>query len=215
MSDAPSNAPNTVNTREPLPGDHNSINYTYSEANRHLTDGEHYTFMLQTDSDPDDRGNPEVSLPILNMALARSNDLYHDSGSNRHVFYDRSSFTEYTPIPPLTVKGFGNQLSTLAVGRGTVQLRTINGARSFTLTNALHIPTARANLLSQVRLDRKGIGATLSHGKIVLFRDADGTPIVDGSVDNEMYRLHLHIVRPPASSPPTVNALSSPGFYTA
>ena len=138
--------------------------------------------------------------------------MYHDSGSNRHVFHDRASFSTYTTIPP--VKGFGHQLITSAVGRGTVELRTQDGSRSFTLTNALHIPAARANLLSQIRLDQKGIGATLSNGKIMLFRTTDGVPISDGSVLNEMYRLHLR-VRSMPQSPPVVNAIHTPGFYIA
>jgi hypothetical protein len=129
---------------------------------------------------------------------------------------DKSSFTEYTPIPPLTVKGFGNQLTTTAIGRGTVLLKTLNGAKTITLTNALHIPAARANLLSQIRLDQRGIGATMSNGRVVLFRTEDGTPLVDGSVDNDMYRLHLAITQPPKPAP-SINAATadSAGFYTA
>ena len=83
-------------------------------------------------------------------------------------------------------------------------------------TNVLHVPAARANLLSQIRLDSKGIGATLMDGHAKLFHACDGSPIVHGVIHNDMYRLDLHIV-PNAVSPtlPTIQAVHSPGFCTA
>ena len=152
------------------------------------------------------------------MTIERSGDIYHDSGSNRHVFYDKSSFTEYQHIPPIKVNGFGDNLSTAAVGRGSVVLSsgTDQRIKRITLTNVLHVPAAHANLLSQIRLDRKGIGATLKEGRVVLFKTADGSPIVHGTVHNDMYRLDLRIVAPDRPTPsPTVNAIHSLGFYTA
>jgi hypothetical protein len=81
------------------------------------------------DNELDDGGDedPMVTLPILNMALQRSDAIYHDSGSNRHVFFNQSSFSEYRPIQPLTVNGFGDNLCTAAVGRGSVNFKTRNG----------------------------------------------------------------------------------------
>jgi hypothetical protein len=63
-----------------------------------------------------------ATLPVLNNALPRNNSCHHDSGANRHVFHDRSVFENYETIAPLTVKGFGKNLSAIAIGRGTVRL---------------------------------------------------------------------------------------------
>jgi hypothetical protein len=57
-----------------------------------------------------------ATLPILNHNLPRDNSCHHDSGANRHVFHDRTIFGQYKSIPPLTVKGFGQNLSATAIG---------------------------------------------------------------------------------------------------
>jgi hypothetical protein len=74
-------------------------------------------------------------------------------------------------------------------------------------------------LISQVRLDRRGIGVTLADGHVVLFRAGDKTPLlVHGDVHNDMYRLDMSLLSPPVLSretEPSVNAIHSAGFYTA
>jgi hypothetical protein len=65
-----------------------------------------------------------TTLPILNSALLRDNSCHYDSGANRHVFHDISAFEQYKSTLPLTVKGFGQNLSAVAVGRGQIRLRT-------------------------------------------------------------------------------------------
>jgi hypothetical protein len=117
--------------------------------------------------------NDEVivaSLPILERDIPHSDHCHHDSAANRHVFHDRSAFENYTTITPLAVKGFGKNLSTAAIGLGTVRLRCKYGDRtsSILLTNVLHIPAARSNLVSGVRLDNAGVSTTLQNGTVVL-----------------------------------------------
>jgi gag-polypeptide of LTR copia-type len=167
--------------------------------------------------------NDEVivaSLPILERDIPHSDHCHHDSAANRHVFHDRSAFESYTTITPLAVKGFGKNLSTAAIGLGTVRLRCKYGDRtsSILLTNVLHIPAARSNLVSGVRLDNAGVSTTLENGTVLL--SARGSPIVDGAIHNDMYRLNLSIVRPsPQPSLFSVSTLhadtQNAGFYTA
>jgi hypothetical protein len=137
-----------------------------------------------------------ASLPILEHELQHSDDCYHDSAANRHVFHDKSAFETYTSIEPLSVKGFGRNLSTVAIGRGTVRLRCENGTResSVLLTDVLHIPAARSNLISGVRLDNAGVTTTLGNGGILLTHE--GCPFVAGKIRHGMYRLNVEIVRP-------------------
>ena len=83
------------------------------------------------------------------------------------------------------------------------------------------IPAARSNLVSGVRLDNAGVSTTLENGTVVL--SARGSPIVDGAIHDDMYRLNLSIVRPSPRptqlSLPSVSTLhaatQNAGFYTA
>ncbi|KAI0082957.1 hypothetical protein BDY19DRAFT_875209, partial [Irpex rosettiformis] len=68
------------------------------------------------------------------------------------------------------VKGFGSELSTAAIGVGTVVIQTTcNGTTSsLRLSDVLHVPNARLNLISQGCLERKGVSLRSTGGKMVL-----------------------------------------------
>ena len=136
-----------------------------------------------------------ASLPILGNNLQHSDACHHDSAANRHVFHDKTAFETYTSIEPLAVKGFGRNLSAVAIGRGTVRLRCEYGDResAVLLTNVLHIPAARSNLISGVRLDDAGVTTTLGNGCIELSHE--GIPLVTGKIEHDMYRLNFQIIR--------------------
>ena len=128
-----------------------------------------------------------TTLPILNLSLTPDNSCHHDSGANRHVFHNCDTFHTYDTIMPLTVKGFGHNLSTLAIGQGTIHLKAHYGDRTspITLHNVLHIPAARSNLISGILLDKAGIICTLGNNSISL--SINGQTIVDGHIINNMY----------------------------
>jgi hypothetical protein len=163
-----------------------------SQANSALTpDTNFYAWSTQFEDTV-----AHTSLPVLNPALPRDNACHHDSGANRHVFHDKSAFEHYQTIPPLSVKGFGQNLSAVAIGRGTVRLQGHhnNQSCSILLNNVLHIPAARTNLISGVQLDKAGVVSTLGNNSILL--SANGKVIISGSVVNDMYRLNLTIIKP-------------------
>lgn len=153
--------------------------------------------------------------------MPKSEAIFHDSGANRHVFHSRSAFSKYTAIDPVTVNGFGKGHTTSAVGKGTVDVTSIvNGVKShITLTNCLHIPSARANLLSQIRMDKHGVTAVIGKKQITLYRN--GEPFVKGHAQNELYKLDLAIVRTSNQEnhdAVVMNTLANSngsGFYTA
>jgi hypothetical protein len=163
-----------------------------------------------------------TTLPVLNQALTQDNSCHHNSGANRHVFHDRQVFEEYEPIVPLTVKGFGHNLSTVAVGKGSVRLKGFYGSSCspILLHNVLHIPAARSNLISGVQLDKAGVVSTLGNNSICL--SVNGQQIVSGHIINDMYRLDLQVVFPKSApllsrlgAKAELSQVSSSVFYTA
>jgi hypothetical protein len=170
----------------------------------------------------DDDSQPIISsVPILHEEAPKSAACLYDSGANRHVFNDRAAFETYELIQPLSVKAFGNSLSTTAVGPGSIRLECRYGSRpsSFLITNVLHIPLARSNLISGTQLAAHGVLATLGKSNLVL--TYNGIFLLDGFVDRGMYCLNT---KPIPRSPtllsrisPTVATLdiAQAGFYTA
>jgi hypothetical protein len=193
-----------------------------TQANAVLTSDISYHAWTTTAND----SVAHTTLPVLNPAIPRDNSCHHDSGANRHVFHDRSAFEHYESIPPLTVKGFGQNLSAVAIGRGTVRLEGQHNGKKclILLNNVLHIPAARTNLISGIQLDKAGVTSTLGNKSI--FLSSNNQVIVSGSIINDMYRLNLNIVFPTSislASRITPNDLASrigpkhmpSGFYTA
>jgi hypothetical protein len=88
------------------------------------------------------------------------------------VFHNRHAFFDYNQLmKPINVKGFGSALSAVAVGRGKVKLigKLSSGSVIQTIiTDTLHIPTGRCNLLSQTALDKKGVSSRTGNGLIEL-----------------------------------------------
>lgn len=128
----------------------------------------------------------DTSKPILEACI-------HGSGANRHVFHTRESFKTYMEIEPVKVNGFGKDLNTCAVGIGTVHVEAWRegGKRVlYELTNCLHVPSARYNLISQAQLDRAGVEATVGNSKVTLHKQ--GLILLDGKLStNLMYRLNM------------------------
>ena len=156
----------------------------------------HHAWSIQVEKEP-----IVASLPVLDDSIPRADTCHHDSGANRHVFHDRSVFETYQSIQPVQVKGFGHNLSTTAIGRGTVRVNGRYGTRvsPIVLHNVLHIPAARSNLISGPQLDLAGISSLLGDGLATL--SIRGENIVGGALHNDMYRLNMSIVRPNRQRP--------------
>jgi hypothetical protein len=171
-----------------------------------------------------------ATLPILRETMAKSNRCYYDSAANRHVFHDRNAFEKYSPITPLPVKGFEDNLTAPAVGIGSVRLQCRVGVQpsTFVLTNVLHIPSARSNLVSGALLYGLGVAATLVKPSPSL--SYKGTPFLNLSVHHGMFCLETTPMRAssatrsllsrmtPIATPQSAQVAttsSTPGFYTA
>ncbi|KAJ7879953.1 hypothetical protein B0H14DRAFT_2164500, partial [Mycena olivaceomarginata] len=80
----------------------------------------------------------------------------------RVLFHDYIQFDT-----PLNVHGFGANLSAQAIGKGKIVMTAAydGKTRQFSMLNALHIPTARCNLISGSRIDKKGVSTRTGSGK--------------------------------------------------
>jgi hypothetical protein len=138
-----------------------------------------------------------VDASALSLNTSKDDSCNHDTGAMRHIFHDQKLFHNYEKLDtPLTVKGFGSNLSTIALGKGTILLRSIhNGVtRTFSLSNVLHILTARCNLISGSQLDRKGVSTHTGSGRITYF-NANGIPFASGSIVSNLYWMDVRPVQ--------------------
>lgn len=133
---------------------------------------------------------------IVCGAVEKSNTTNH-TGATRHIFNDVKYFHDYSPFDtPLTVHGFGSDLLTLALGKGTIKMEcSYDGVeRVFSASNALHIPSARCNLLlSGPMLDRKGVSTMTGKGKITYLNSAN-VPFATGNIMNDLYQMDVKLV---------------------
>jgi hypothetical protein len=91
------------------------------------------------------------------------------------------------------------------------------------VSNALHIPTARCNLISGSRLDRKGVNTQTGSGKITYF-NAVNVPFASGTIVRDLYKMDVETVevsereKTPdliAVMVPAVDSLFGPGTESA
>ena len=150
--------------------------------------------------------NSETVLAALSVFTGRMPSTVvclYDSGANCHVFNDSADFKLYQTMLLITVQGFGTDFSITAIGHGNIQLCTKHGAQSSTLllTNVLHIPHARSNLISGTQLAKHNVFATLRDDGLML--SLHGIPFLDSSVQRGMYQLNVKAIRP-SLTPPTL-----------
>ncbi|KAJ7495729.1 hypothetical protein B0H11DRAFT_2276741 [Mycena galericulata] len=67
--------------------------------------------------------------------------------------------------------------------------------RQFSVSDALHIPTARCNLISGSRIDKKGVSTRTGSGKITYLNAAD-VPFASGGIVRDLYKMDVEAVEP-------------------
>ena len=98
----------------------------------------------------------KVNAIICNATINQNDSIHHDTGASRHIFQKHEFFHKYAVFEsPLAVHDFGTSLTTQAVGKWKIILKsTYDGlTHNFLVLNVLHIPTACCNLVSESRLD--------------------------------------------------------------
>jgi hypothetical protein len=144
----------------------------------------------------------EVHPRVFNLQIPQTNFINHDTGATRHIFVNKDWFQDYSELSlPLKVHGFGSNLSATAIGKGTIILKTTHNkvTRQFSLSNVLHIPTARSNLISGSRLDKKGVSTLTGKGKIT-YLSPNGTAFASGEIVDDLYQMAVIPVKQPDNS---------------
>ena len=119
-----------------------------------------FVFMLMLPDEESDEITVDeeikVNAIVCNTTVDQNDSIHHDTGASRHIFHKHELFHDYAMFEsPLAVHGFGMSLTTQAVGKGKIILKSMyDGIMcNFSVLNVLHIPTAHCNLLSGSRLD--------------------------------------------------------------
>jgi hypothetical protein len=142
---------------------------------------------------------------------SKSDDTFWDTGATRAVFHDRRVFKNYKEFKhPIQVNGFGSNLATVARGLGWVDLESVveEEKGKFTLTGVLHIPDARCNLVSGVRLDLKGAWTTTGDQKLTVYMKNDKRPFMVGQITNGLYKLNVKLIIQSDTAPNLAPSLS-------
>jgi len=123
-----------------------------------------------------------------------------DGGSTNHICTERSAFTTFAPTHD-SIKGIvknGPELEVL--GTGTVLISvSVKGRpdRTIKLLNVSYCPNARDNLMSESRMDRKGMEITKRNGRITI-KKPNGETIMEGRLRGNLYKINS-IIAPPSS----------------
>jgi hypothetical protein len=67
--------------------------------------------------------------------------------------------------------------------------------RQFSVSNTLHIPTARCNLTSGSRIDKKGVSTRTGSGKITYF-NATEVLFATGGIVKDLYKMDMETIQP-------------------
>lgn len=94
-----------------------------------------------------------------------------DSGANKHICANKNNFVSYTQVN----KGeelvyLGNSKTTQVLGKGKVLLKLTFG-KTLVLTEVLHVPNIRANLVSVSLLGKAGVKVLFESKKVVLTKN--------------------------------------------
>ena len=94
-----------------------------------------------------------------------------DFGATRHIYGNRSAFTSYTTVKEGEKQVFlGDSRSTPVIGKGKVLFK-LTSRKVFALSDVLHVPNIRWNLVSVSLLGKARMRILFDSDKIVLTKD--------------------------------------------
>ncbi|CAI7884832.1 unnamed protein product [Closterium sp. NIES-54] len=111
-----------------------------------------------------------------------------DTGATQHMTHSASFLTNVDAPGDVTRIVFGNDKSLPMVGVGSTRL--IVDDRPVDITNVLHAPGLKVNLLSVTQLAKKGVKVTIDDAKMNLFWK--GEQFTQGVRKGELYQLKTH-----------------------
>ncbi|GAU35637.1 hypothetical protein TSUD_394770 [Trifolium subterraneum] len=94
-----------------------------------------------------------------------------DSGATRHICANKDVFTSYTVVGDGEEQVYLGDSHTVAVqGKGKVMLKLTSG-KTLALSDVLHVPNIRTNLISVARLNKVGVKVSFESDKIVMTKN--------------------------------------------
>ena len=91
-----------------------------------------------------------------------------DSGATRHICANRDVFTSYTLAgDDKKVVFLGDSHTAQVLGKGKVMLKLTSG-KTLVLSDVLHVPNIRANLISVALLGKVGVKVSFEYDRIVM-----------------------------------------------
>ncbi|CAI7872032.1 unnamed protein product [Closterium sp. NIES-54] len=111
-----------------------------------------------------------------------------DTGATQHMMHSASFLTNVGIPGNVTRVVFGNDKSLPVVGVGNTRLIVDGGPVD--ITNVLHVPGLKVNLLSVTLLAKKGVKVTIDDAKMNLFWK--GKQFAQGVLNGELYQLKTH-----------------------
>ncbi|CAI7811878.1 unnamed protein product [Closterium sp. NIES-53] len=155
--------------------------WTPSKARNH--EGNAHT----TSGDADD-SRESIVLLAGDGTNTPSDAWFLDTGATQHMTHSASFLTNVGAPRDVTRVIFGNNKSLPVVGVGSTRLIVDGGPVD--ITNVLHVPGLKVNLLSVTQLAKKGVKVTIDDAKMNLFWK--GKQFAQGVLNGELYQLKTH-----------------------
>ncbi|CAI7870400.1 unnamed protein product [Closterium sp. NIES-54] len=117
-----------------------------------------------------------------------SDSWFLDTGATQHMTHSASFLTNVGALKDVKHVVFGNNKSLPVVGVGSTRLIVDGGPVD--ITNVLHVPGLKVNLLSVTQLAKKDVKLTIDSANMNLFWK--GKQFAQGVLNGELYQLKTH-----------------------
>lgn len=118
-----------------------------------------------------------------------------DSGCTTHMMTSRALFSAYNEGPPSTSNtvytASGQPLPVIGHGSVSFKIENLRNGENhvFTVSNVLHVPSLKENILSVAALDKKGIATTVGNQKMMLRHNGNFVCMAALSPETSQYHL--------------------------
>ena len=118
-------------------------------------------------------GEEEVIIAVISQVnmVTNNKEWVVYSSATRHICASKESFSTYTPVENgEEVVYLGDSRTVNVLGKGKVHLKLTSG-KILTLSEVLHVPNIRENLVSMALLGKVGIKVSFESDKIVMTKN--------------------------------------------
>ncbi|CAJ2647601.1 unnamed protein product [Trifolium pratense] len=125
------------------------------------------------DDDDDDDDDDDIIAAVISEVNVVSDvkKWVVDSGATRHICANRAAFTSYSSVGDDEDQVYLGDSKTAAVkGKGKVILKLTSG-KTLVLSDVLHVPTIRTNLISVALLNKVGVKVSFESDMIVMTKN--------------------------------------------